>query len=301
MAVYSGQRQGRATGLVSGSLALSVGVHAALVALLLYGGGFSRPAAPPVLTVSLVAPAPLPAGPGKDSPRAGGPPEPAASPGPPAARPTKRAALPRQTPKKAPSPPAPLRPQPEPELAAPLTPPWPTPPVRVSTPAPPTLAARPPGPAPSAAPSSGSSVGASGPATGTAPTGGGSGALSRGTPGSGSGAGSGPGGDGSAAVGIQRQYLNLIRARILAKRSYPLKARQQHQEGTVRLRFTLSAGGSLAQDVQVIKPSGFQLLDDQARHCVQAAAPFPPLPPELQRSSLTVELPIVYKITEVGT
>jgi periplasmic protein TonB len=294
MAVLRGQGQGRATGLASGSLALSLGVHAALVALLLYGGAGPRPAAPPVLTVSLVAPAPLTAGPGKDSLRAGGPAAPAALPGPPAVLPKKRAAAPKKTPKKTPTPPAPVRPQPEPQLAAPLTPPRPAPQPRVATPASPALSARTAGPSPSSASSVGSSAGASGPAAGTAQTGGGSGALSRGAPGSGS-------GGGSAAVGIQRQYLNLIRSRILAKRSYPLQARQQRQEGIVRLRFTLSAGGSLAQDVQVVKASGFQLLDDQARHCVRAAAPFPPLPRELQRTSLTVELPIVYKITEVGT
>lgn len=284
--------------MAAGSLALSLGVHAALVALLLYGGVGPRPSAPPVLTVSLVAPAPPPAGPGKDSLRTG---TPAASvPGPPAAQPKKRPVSPAPALKKARPKPAPSRPRPEPEMAAHLTPPRPALTPRVAAPAAPAAAIRPAAPAPSAAASSGSSTGASGPAAGTAYTGSGSGAFSRGAPGSGSVAGSGPGG-GGVAVGIQRQYLNLIRARILAMRSYPLQARRQRQEGIVRLRFTLSAGGSLAQDVQVIKPSGFQLLDDQARHCVRAAAPFPPLPRELQRSSLTVELPIVYKITEVGT
>jgi periplasmic protein TonB len=301
MAAISGWRQGRAAGLGSGSLALSLGIHIALVALVLFVVGGPRPSAPPVLTVSLVAPAPLPPGPAKEGLRAGGPLAVATTPGPPAAQPKKRPVLPAPSLKKARPKPAPTRPRPEPETVAPALLPRPAPPPRVAAPASPAAAARPAAPAPSAAGSSGSSAGASGPAGGTAQTGSGSGAVGRGAPGSGSGAGSGPGGGGSAAVGIQRHYLNLIRARILAKRSYPLQARQQRQEGIVRLRFTLSAGGSLAQDVQVVKPSGFQLLDDQARHCVRAAAPFPPLPRELQRSSLTVELPIVYKITEVGT
>jgi periplasmic protein TonB len=300
MAALRPQRQGMGTGLFSGSLALSFGVHALLAALILAGGGFSRPTAPPVLTVSLVTPAPLPAGPTKDGLRAGGPAAPAATPGPPAVRPKTRAGLPTPALKKAPPKPVPARPRPEPETVAPVTPPRPAPPPLVTTPASPALATRPAGPAPSSASFAGSSAGASGSTAGPAQTGGGSGALSRGAPGSGSGGGDGYGGGGSAA-GVQRRYLNLIRARILAKRNYPLQARQQRQEGIVRLRFTLSAGGSLAQDVQVVKPSGFQLLDDQARHCVRAAAPFPPLPQELQRATLTVELPIVYKITEVGT
>jgi outer membrane biosynthesis protein TonB len=48
----------------------------------------------------------------------------------------------------------------------------------------------------------------------------------------------------------------------------------------------------------MVQPSGSPLLDDQARHCVLAAAPFPPFPPDLKRDCLTVEVPIVYKLTE---
>jgi protein TonB len=112
--------------------------------------------------------------------------------------------------------------------------------------------------------------------------------------------GKGGKGGGGNMVKARRNYLKLIRARILAKRKYPHLARQRHQEGIVRLRFTLSAAGSLSHGVQVVKPSGFQLLDNQAQQCVQAAAPFPPFPPDLKRERLTVVVPIVYKLTERG-
>jgi outer membrane biosynthesis protein TonB len=49
----------------------------------------------------------------------------------------------------------------------------------------------------------------------------------------------------------------------------------------------------------VIKASGFNLLDEQARQCVLAAAPFPPFPLDLRRQRLCVELPILYKISEL--
>jgi protein TonB len=128
--------------------------------------------------------------------------------------------------------------------------------------------------------------------------------MGTGTAAAGSGAASGSGGPGGTGRGrnpveAQRQYLNVIRTRILAKRHYPPLARQRREEGVVRLRFTLSSGGALAQGVQMVTPSGFQTLDDQARHCVLAASPFPPFPPELQRDCLTVEVPIVYKLTEL--
>jgi protein TonB len=91
-----------------------------------------------------------------------------------------------------------------------------------------------------------------------------------------------------------------VRARILAQRHYPPLARQRHQEGVVRVRFRLSAAGTLCQEVRVVRPSGFSLLDAQARQCVAAAAPFPPFPPELSRDYLTVEVPIVYRLTDGG-
>jgi protein TonB len=97
----------------------------------------------------------------------------------------------------------------------------------------------------------------------------------------------------------QSTYVNLIRNRILARRQYPQLARQRREEGVVRLRFTLSSGGSL-QGVQVVTPSGSQLLDDQARQCVLSAGPFPSFPLDLRRDSLTLEVPIVYKLTEMG-
>jgi TonB family protein len=66
----------------------------------------------------------------------------------------------------------------------------------------------------------------------------------------------------------------------------------------VRLRFTLSNTGALSRGVQIVKPSGFDVLDEQASQCVLAAAPFPPFPPELRKSSLTVEVPIVYQLKD---
>ncbi len=293
-------RQGTAAGLFSGSLALSLGLHAALAAVMLLWVGFSQPPAPPVLTVTLVAPEPVRPGPG-------------AAPAPAGVQTAKAAgssAAPAVLKKPANPPPndlkkpqqrkAPPRARPKPERAVPLVAPRPAPPPLVSAPAPPRPAALSPGPPAAAVTAPGLSTGAPGQSAGQPQDSAGSGNASRAAVGSGAGGGDGPGGGGSTAK-AQRHYLKLIRSRILGKRTYPLLARQRHQEGIVRLRFTLSAAGALAQGVQVVKPSGFQLLDDQAQQCVLAAAPFPPFPRDLKRDSLTVELPIVYKLTELDT
>jgi len=172
----------------------------------------------------------------------------------------------------------PERPTPPP-LAKPLTPPAPS----ALLPASP--------PSPGAAP--GSTTGAAGQAVSQGRSGPGAGAPTSAV----LGFGQGGGGGGGSSFRSQSDYLKLIRTRILAQREYPLLARQRHHQGLVRLRFTLSAAGTLAQGVQVVKPSGFQSLDDQARQCVLAAAPFPPFPIDLRQDHLTVEVPIVYELT----
>jgi protein TonB len=94
--------------------------------------------------------------------------------------------------------------------------------------------------------------------------------------------------------------MQLIRRRILAKRQYPLQALQRHQEGVVRLRFALSAAGTLDQGVEVVQTSGVQVLDNQARASVLAAAPFPPIPPDLKRDRLVVEVPVIYRLSDAA-
>ncbi|MGQ9687836.1 MAG: TonB family protein [Desulfobaccales bacterium] len=286
------------TGVFPGGLMISLGMHVLLAALVWYAGGLQKPAAPPVLTVSLVAPGSVQPGSGGDREAAAAKPGKAHTLGS-AAAPRKQKPAPNNPlRKKAPAPEAP-----DPEKSWAAVPLRPTPPQPVRAPAAPARTAL--STPPSAA--GGSSLNPGGSAAGTTGAAGPSQAGS-GVAGAGGGTSGGSGGsrgdgqgDGQGLGQVQRQYLNLVRARILAQRTYPLLARQRRQEGTVRLRFTLSPAGHLAEGVQVVKPSGFALLDEQARHCVLTAAPFPPFPQELKRPSLTVELPIVYKLTDLGT
>jgi len=179
-------------------------------------------------------------------------------------------------------------------MVAPQPPVRPTPLPVAKTPAAPT----PRSAGPASAPSSTAAAGAAGGSAGKTGTraGGGSGGPTTAV----LGYGQGSGGGGGNPLKAQKHYLKLIRARILAQRAYPHLARHRRQEGVVHLRFTLSPAGALSQGPQVVKPSGFNLLDDQARQCVQAAAPFPPFPPDLKRDRLTVEVPIVYHLTDGG-
>jgi protein TonB len=276
--------------LFSGSLLISFALHLGLVALVLFGGGWPQPGPPPVLTVNLVAPGSAP-GPGGPSASAGAPRPQAKSPGAPPA------------PKVQPAPPSPRikkkpkkrraqpLPKPRPLKALPDIPPRPTPPV-VQAPTPPKSAAlRPVSPSASAAPTAGSSRAGSGGSAGAGQAGAGAARSAV--------LGYGRGGQGGGQLTAQHHYLQLIRARILAQRQYPYMARQRRQQGVVRLRFTLCPAGTLSRGVEVVKPSGFALLDKQAQQCVLAAAPFPPFPFDLKRERLTVNLPIIYKISDL--
>jgi len=300
-------RLGTEVGLHSWSLAISVGLHCTLAALVLLWVGSPKPQAPPVLTVNLVAPDPGPPGPGQGPAPAKGQGGQTASPSAPPAPIIEKASPPPRAKAKPPKRQAPVLVRSEPEEVWPEIPRRPVAPPMAKPPAIPTPAAistASPAPTPYLVAAPGVCRGGSGSTTGQGREGTGVGSGGTGTAaaglGAGRGEGTGGGGGGRSPADAQRQYLSVVRTRILAKRQYPLLARQRREEGVVRLRFTLSSGGALAQGVQMVQPSGFQLLDDQAQHCVMAASPFPPFPPDLKRDCLTVEVPIVYKLTELG-
>jgi periplasmic protein TonB len=293
---------GTEAGLFSRSLIISVGLHLALATVILLGLGSHQPVSPPVLTVSLLAPDPGLPGPGATPGPAGAQADRAVTPSAPPAPAKKQANLAPKAKEK------PLKRKAkhiaryEPEEA------WPEIPVRpalspvVKAPSAPAPAALPPAASPARVTATGWSSGISGQTAGQRGVGvvtGGSGSASGGL-GRGGGGGNGGGSGGRSLAEAQRHYLSIVRTRILAKRQYPPISRQRHEEGVVRLRFTLSPAGALSQGVQMVKPSGYHLLDNQARQCVLAASPFPPFPPDLQRDCLTVEVPIVYKLTELG-
>jgi len=261
--------------LFFGSLLLSLGLHLGLAGLgVMTGWGRSLPP-PTILEVNLVA-APGP-GPAADNGTPGKGGAAAVTPAPPK---VKKAPGPRRS-RIALAPSPPVRPLKKEEASPPLTPKADSTALALATP--PMV----PGPLPP------------GMSAGSSTSLGGNGAGEVGAGSGGTGVGERSGGQGLGGAGpAQAQYLSLIRARILARRHYPHLARQRHQEGVVRVRFRLSPAGALSQGVEVVRPSGFGLLDEQARQCVLAAAPFPPFPSELPRDHLTIEVPIVYHLTE---
>jgi protein TonB len=76
---------------------------------------------------------------------------------------------------------------------------------------------------------------------------------------------------------------------------YPRLAQLRQWQGTALLQLELAASGQL-QSVRVLSSSGHDVLDQQAIAMVRAAAPLPPLPAALAGQTLTIDVPVVFRL-----
>jgi periplasmic protein TonB len=259
---------------VVGSL-LAHGLLVAGILLILTEKTAPRRVVVPVEAIALVPAQPGPKGGGSGQPAPMTKPEPA----PP------KPAPPRPQPRITPKPPPRVKPAPPPTPTSTAAPVIPTP----AAPAPITRAQ----PGPSAAATSGAKapgVTAGGSGSGQAGSGGGQGAGSGGGVGSGHGRGSGPG-SGSAL----QSYLRLVRQLLEKHKDYPSVARQRHVQGVVVVVFTIGSGGQIMA-ARVSRSSGQDILDEAAQNTIRRVGQFPPLPIDLYRQQLTVEVPLAFRV-----
>ena len=81
----------------------------------------------------------------------------------------------------------------------------------------------------------------------------------------------GGGGGGGDGVG---DLLRSIRRQIEQNKIYPDAARRQGIQGTVELRFRIAADGTV-EAVEILRSSGYDILDEASRQTLRRAAPFP--------------------------
>jgi len=84
------------------------------------------------------------------------------------------------------------------------------------------------------------------------------------------------------------EYITLMVAAIKTKWSD-----KQSVVGTTGMKFTILKDGTITA-IQVEKPSGFAVLDNESRHALQATARLTPLPSGYPNASLTVHLQFEY-------
>jgi protein TonB len=91
------------------------------------------------------------------------------------------------------------------------------------------------------------------------------------------------------------RYQDMIKRKIQQQRQYPSWAAKKGIEGVSHLEFTLFADGRVGA-INLLASSGSSILDRAAVDTIKRAAPFKPIPPEFNRSSLTLEISLVFKL-----
>lgn len=90
------------------------------------------------------------------------------------------------------------------------------------------------------------------------------------------------------------RFRALVQSRIQSARRYPTSARQQGQEGTVRVSFSISPSGR-PSGISVASSSGIAALDNEAMRAVGRAAPFRPFPEGLD-SPIQVTATVTFRL-----
>jgi len=99
-----------------------------------------------------------------------------------------------------------------------------------------------------------------------------------------------------AALGNElKDFQSLLLAAIRQATFFPQEALKERRYGEVKVAFTIAKDGKLAR-VEVVGPSGCQILDDAAVEILhRAAEKFPSLPASLNREGLNYTVPIRFK------
>ncbi|WP_376961974.1 TonB family protein [Azospirillum sp. A26] len=90
-------------------------------------------------------------------------------------------------------------------------------------------------------------------------------------------------------------YFGTIQARLVRHKIYPQAARLRREEGTVLVRFTIVADGTIT-GWAVVQGSGHGSLDRAAEEMIQRASPLPPIPSGMGRAQIDITLPVRYAL-----
>ncbi len=91
------------------------------------------------------------------------------------------------------------------------------------------------------------------------------------------------------------RYTDMIRQRIQEALIYPHHARKDAIEGRTFVRFSINSGGELLS-VELLRSSGYSILDEEALAAIRRASPFPKIPESLNKSHLTVALGLAFEL-----
>jgi len=100
----------------------------------------------------------------------------------------------------------------------------------------------------------------------------------------------------SAGFMTEKDYIQLLKMRVEARKTYPDQARERNTQGMVVIQFELGKKGQVSA-VRVHKSSGSDILDRAAVMAVQEAAPFPRAPQGMFSYPVRMQVGVSFELT----
>ena len=91
-------------------------------------------------------------------------------------------------------------------------------------------------------------------------------------------------------------YAKVIKERLMQYWEYPREAKENLIEGKVLVLFTLNTQGDL-EDIKILSPSSFEILDKETLRTIRTASPFPPFPGSVTVKRLNIKANFSYRLT----
>ena len=92
-------------------------------------------------------------------------------------------------------------------------------------------------------------------------------------------------------------YNRWLKIKVESVLKYPELAAVSGYQGALFIKFDILKDGSLG-DVEVLKSSGYKILDDEALRSIRAAAPFQPLPEEWKMERYSIRAAVIFYLGE---
>ncbi len=102
----------------------------------------------------------------------------------------------------------------------------------------------------------------------------------------------------AAASGLKSArsaYLDGVRSRLAKFKKYPRRARRRHLEGSALLAFVVDREGRVIEH-RIERSAGHRLLDSEARSLIERAAPFAPIPANLNLARMHIRVPVEFSL-----
>lgn len=94
---------------------------------------------------------------------------------------------------------------------------------------------------------------------------------------------------------LLERYGRSLSSHFAHQQNYPRLAAMRGWEGEVQVRLTIARRGNIVA-AQVVRSSGFEVLDQSAVHLVSTAGPLPRPPEALQNRELKIVVPVLFKL-----